>query len=51
MYLIRRGSLDIMLCFLAYVIHHSLEIELIRKGLSHTVEKIREAIEKLEGGG
>lgn len=38
----------IVLCFLAFVIHRSLEIELIRKGSDHTVEKIREAIGELE---
>lgn len=38
----------IVLCFLAFVIHRSLEIELLRKGADHTVEKIREAIGELE---
>lgn len=38
----------IVLCFLAFVIHRSLEIELIRKGSDHTVERIREAIGGLE---
>ena len=38
----------IVLCFLAFVMHRSLEIELIRKGSDYTVEKIREAIGELE---
>lgn len=38
----------IVLCFLAFVIHRNLEIELIKKGSDHTVEKIREAIGELE---
>ena len=38
----------IVLCFLAFVIHRSLEIELIKKGTDHTIERIREAIGGLE---
>lgn len=38
----------IVLCFLAFAMHRSLEIDLIKQALDHSVEKIREALNALE---
>ena len=38
----------IVLCYIALVIHRKLEIELEKRGLCHTVERIRQAIDELE---
>jgi transposase len=38
----------IVLCFLAFVLHRNLELELLKEGLEHSVEKIRDAINGLE---
>ena len=38
----------IVLCFLAFVLHRNLELELMKEGLEHSVERIRDAINGLE---